>query len=123
MPEENNYLYCKVFTTAPEVAVKALLVELLGGEFDRHTMDLTSFVVEVRRNPDAYIHTVAGDEFLGWPILVELEEGEDAESAMVEVAAEVISALWTSGHKAVAACDFEDELPWKGGIERLSEGE
>ncbi|MEU8142522.1 hypothetical protein [Nonomuraea sp. NPDC048901] len=43
MPEENNYRYCKVFTTAPEVAVKALLVELLGGEFDRHTMDLTSW--------------------------------------------------------------------------------
>jgi hypothetical protein len=64
--------YCKVFTTAPEVELKALLVKLLGGEFDRHSMDLTNLVLEVRRNPEVSINTAAGDEYLGWPLQIEL---------------------------------------------------
>jgi hypothetical protein len=85
-------------------------------------MYLTDLVLEVRRNPEVSIHTAAGDEFLGWPLLVELEE-EGADSDIVGIAASVIRALWASGHNAVAACDFEGDLPWKGGIARLRKGE
>jgi len=30
----------------------------------------------------------------------------------------LLEALWRGGCKAVAACDFEDELPARGGIDR-----
>ncbi|MGW3346312.1 hypothetical protein ACWDA3_23635 [Nonomuraea rubra] len=115
--ERDKYRYCKIFTTAPEAYLKTQLAILLGGEFDRHAMDLADLVVEVRRNPDAHIDTTAVAEFLSWPFLIELEEENGATSAMVESVSAIIRTLWAAGHKAVAASDFEDELPWKGGIE------
>ncbi|MEV0382128.1 hypothetical protein [Nonomuraea sp. NPDC050643] len=109
--------YCKIFTTAPEDDVKALLVSLLGGRFNRHGLlspDLDFDVeVEVRRNPDR------GLGFLGWPHVIELEEDGPAGSAIVEVTTATIQALWDADHEAVAACDFEDRLPFDGGIKRL----
>ncbi|MFJ3658787.1 hypothetical protein ACIPPR_36470 [Streptomyces nigra] len=58
-------------------------------------------------------------DFLQWPTVLECEavEGAPAEEVVQAVAA-VLEALWRGGFKAVAACDFEDELPARGGIDR-----
>ncbi|MER6327698.1 hypothetical protein [Streptomyces coelicoflavus] len=58
-------------------------------------------------------------DFLEWPTVLECEAvaGAPAEEVVQAVTA-VLEALWRGGFKAVAACDFEDELPARGGIAR-----
>jgi hypothetical protein len=58
-------------------------------------------------------------DFLQWPTVLECEapSGAPAEEVVQAVAA-VLEALWRGGFKAVAACDFEHELPARGGIDR-----
>ena len=118
---KSKYRFCKVFVKGGESdALMAMLATLLDGHFQRHSMFLRGFVVDVRRNPDAADAADPGDDFVRWPVLVELEaEEEVGERALAEAAAEILRALWDAGYPAVAACDFEDELPWSGGIQRL----
>jgi uncharacterized protein (DUF2267 family) len=49
---------------------------------------------------------------------VECEAPEGAPADVVEAVTAVLEALWRDRFKAVAACDFEDELPARGGIGR-----
>lgn len=82
-------------------------------------MTVGAVVLEVRLNPDGSNPLVPPDDFLGWPVLVELEsEPADVGRGLIEATARLLHALWDAGLGAVAACDFEDELPWAGGIRR-----
>ncbi|MDQ0847370.1 hypothetical protein [Streptomyces sp. V1I6] len=58
-------------------------------------------------------------EFLEWSTVLECEAPVGAEpDAVVAAVTDVLEMLWCGGWKAVAACDFEDELPARGGSER-----
>jgi hypothetical protein len=95
-----------------------LLAQLLGAEVKRRTLYLPALSMDVRTNPD--VDMGAGDHFVRWPVLIEAEaEDPSSRNPMVEVMSRMLEALWEAGHPAVAACDFEDELPWAGGIKRL----
>lgn len=60
-------------------------------------------------------------EFLEWPAVLECEAPAEAEpGAVVAAVTDVLERLWCGGWKAVAACDFEDELPARGGRERYA---
>ncbi|WP_217235528.1 hypothetical protein [Streptomyces sp. AC555_RSS877] len=56
--------------------------------------------------------------FLEWPTVLECEASAGAPADVVQAVAAVLEALWRGGFKAVAACDFEDELPARGGADR-----
>ncbi|MFF6866771.1 hypothetical protein [Streptomyces ardesiacus] len=57
-------------------------------------------------------------DFLEWPTVLECEAHTGTSAEVVQAVAAVLEALWRGGFKAVAACDFEDELPARGGIDR-----
>ncbi|MFF7183371.1 hypothetical protein [Streptomyces sp. NPDC008121] len=57
-------------------------------------------------------------DFLEWPTVLECEAPSGAPADVVEAVAAVLESLWSLGVKAVAACDFEDELPECGGREK-----
>ncbi|MFI2415798.1 hypothetical protein [Streptomyces sp. NPDC018947] len=57
-------------------------------------------------------------DFLQWPTVLECETRAGAPNEVVQAVTSVLEALWRAGFKAVAACDFEDELPAHGGIDR-----
>jgi hypothetical protein len=58
-------------------------------------------------------------EFLEWPTVLECEAPAGVPPAEVVAAvAAVLETLWRGGFKAVAACDFEDDLPACGGLAR-----
>jgi hypothetical protein len=79
---------------------------------------LPALSMDVRTNPD--VDTGVRDDFVRWPVLIEAEaEDPSSRNPMVEVVARMLEALWKAGNPAVAACDFEDELPWAGGIRRV----
>ena len=64
-----------------------------------------------------------GDDFMVWPVHVELEARLSSEDpAVVAVTAAALECLWHSDRDAVAACDYEDELPWGGGARRPRTG-
>ncbi|MFC9088057.1 hypothetical protein [Nocardiopsis dassonvillei] len=108
-------LYCEVFvgrTTATDA--RALLSAALGVGFSRGTARLGDLFVEVRRNKE---HVADETDFLFWPVVVELDSEEGAAGEkLVGTTAAVLRALWGAGYPAIAACDFEDVLPWSGGI-------
>ncbi|MFE5614442.1 hypothetical protein [Streptomyces sp. NPDC056524] len=57
-------------------------------------------------------------EFLEWSTVLECEAAAGAEpGAVVAAVTAVLETLWRGGWKAVAACDFEDELLACGGRE------
>ncbi|WP_146044384.1 hypothetical protein [Amycolatopsis sp. BJA-103] len=89
---------------------------LLGVRDRLGVFSLPEAIVDVSRNPG---RGATGD-FIGWPAIVEVEAEEGAERAsVVGLVSRILSALWEAGIPAVAACDYEDELPWRGGIGRL----
>ncbi len=116
----DRYEYCKIFVRDAETeGVKRGLSTVFGSGFARNDMELADLRIEVRRNPDHGDSRVPTDEFVGWPVQVELEAtAPDAGPAMVTTATAVLEHLWATGHDAIAACDYEDELPWSGGIQR-----
>ncbi|MGV9279805.1 hypothetical protein [Streptomyces sp. NPDC003730] len=57
-------------------------------------------------------------DFLQWPTVLECEAPAGTPDEMVQAVTAVLEALWRGGFKAVATCDFEDELPARGGIDR-----
>jgi hypothetical protein len=117
--------HCKVFVNEAEPSIVATLSASLY---------VPGVVVEVCRNKDAtgpsaqvphQDHAAdfadVKDGFLLWPVVVELETEDDG-PAIVAAAADLLRSLWDAGHPAVAACDFEEDLPWGGGIQRVANG-
>ncbi|XQE81766.1 hypothetical protein ACN24L_26355 [Streptomyces microflavus] len=50
--------------------------------------------------------------FLGWPIVLECEaSAETTPHDVVTAICNTLQTLWERGIPAIAACDFEDELP------------
>ena len=112
----DRYAYCKIFVAQPSATdVKALLAALFDREFTRNSMVLPDLIIDVRVNPDS---DPTLDDFVRWPVLVELEAAGAGAVEMVDAAEQVLAAVWATGSSAIAACDFEDELPYAGGIRR-----
>ncbi|MFD5730487.1 hypothetical protein ACFWMT_30845 [Streptomyces sp. NPDC058368] len=57
-------------------------------------------------------------DFMEWPTVLECEATSGAPAEVVKAVTSLLEALWREGFKAVAACDFEDELPARGGMDR-----
>jgi hypothetical protein len=114
---DDVYRFCKIFLRSADPSeIKGMLASLLGGEFQRRSMYLTDVTVDVLKNPDAG----AEDDFVRWPTFVEVEAGDEAVNESVAgIISKIVEAMWEAGIPAVAACSFEDELPWRGGIGRL----
>jgi hypothetical protein len=111
-----RYDFCKMFVRAGARAdVFAVLIDVLDGHAVDRSIELPGATVEVLRNSDASPSEEA--DFLFWPVLVEIES--DGTSAVVELATTILTQLWDRGLPTVAACDYEDELPWRGGIARV----
>ncbi len=58
----------------------------------------------------------AEDDFIGWPYVMDCQAASSASlEEVIEVVSGILGALWAGGIRAVAACDYEDLLPRKGG--------
>ncbi|MFI1608126.1 hypothetical protein ACH4YN_39505 [Streptomyces griseofuscus] len=95
-------------------SVTALVAAALGAQADDHyTVWSGRMVFEIRHNPDVGL----ADDFIGWPFTIEAES-DGTSPVLVEAVSRVLRAAWERGFDAVAACDFEDELPDLGGLPR-----
>jgi hypothetical protein len=117
---DRRHEYCSVYVrTSDPTLVRDLLAQVLGARVDRRSLLLPGITIDVRPNPDLSADAShPAEDFVRWPVLIEMNSTQP--SAMVAAASSVITRLWEAGHPAIAACDFEDELPWGGGIRRLN---
>ncbi|KKD02442.1 hypothetical protein [Streptomyces sp. WM6386] len=115
MNTAKDYGDCQIYLRGGNrESVTALVAAALGASADDHyTIRSGRMVFEIRDNPD---DGLAAD-FIGWPFTIEAE-ADDPDPVLVEAVARVLTAFWNRGLDAVAACDFEDELPDLGGLPR-----
>jgi hypothetical protein len=120
MTETGAYDYCKIFIKHESLSfVSARLATLLDATVERRTLLTPGLILDVQHNPDA--DPSAGDDFVRWPLIIDVEPDDtNAASTMSKVVATIITDLWNADIPTVAACDFEEELPWSGGIRRLN---
>ncbi|HET8625927.1 MAG TPA: hypothetical protein VFL91_00805 [Thermomicrobiales bacterium] len=121
-------LDCKVYIAAdaPRAELAAALARALAGAVDGPFRDTV-------RTPDALLDVVANDEFderqqrdfpdgfLHFRYAIEVYPRADApHEAVRQLVARLLEYLWGRGIPAVAACDYEDELPFGGGYKSLA---
>lgn len=119
----DRYEYCPVYVdvAAPETAADRLRrapgVEAVAGE--PHELRFGPLLVYASYNDYMTGDRAHPHDFLHWPTVLECEAVPGAAPAEVTGAvAGLLRTLWDIGFKALAACDFEDELPGNGGSAR-----
>ncbi|MCD0485438.1 hypothetical protein LO771_24395 [Streptacidiphilus sp. ASG 303] len=115
MTRKKDYASCQIFVRGTGRQFLAELVAVtLGAQVDDHySVRAGRMVFDTRPNPDAGL----ADDFIGWPLKIDAEADEDGPS-LVEPVSHLLTATWDRGYDAVAACDFESELPDLGGLSR-----
>jgi hypothetical protein len=120
-PVGAEYEYSKFFVQTNDSSRLLDLILGLGGHPTQGTLaEINDVELEIRPNPDVGIGPL--DDFLFWPLIIEVS-GEDASDgdAVVDVVGIILRELWSREIPAVVACQFESALPWSGGIERWRE--
>jgi hypothetical protein len=109
MMADERYRFCKISLQESDLhQICDLLTSLLGGQFEYRTLALADAGVDVMKNPDAG----AAADFIGWPIIVEIEAGAGAiDAAILNLTTRILTAAWEAGPLAVAACDYEPCAP------------
>ncbi|MFE6787841.1 hypothetical protein ACFVFF_36875 [Streptomyces sp. NPDC057680] len=122
MPEKTGISYedCSVYVDAEdESTVIAWLEKHLGGGDGEQDLAVGPLWVSGAANDYSTGRKAHPFEFLEWPTVLECQAPAESEPGAVAAAVTIVlETLWCGGWKAVAACDFEDELPARGGSER-----
>ncbi len=121
---EDQSEFCRFFVEATDIApVVDVLAAALGVPFAKNSATASGLDIDVWDNEYANGTPRFGEDFLEWPLTIEVssEESPVPHDTTFDVVKRILVALWDADIRAVAACDFEDELPWRGGIGRLSQ--
>jgi len=118
----NKYedLYCKIFIDTDEERELVLnsIANTVAGNIKRWIISTNYIEIELRKNDD-FNETLRFEEqdgFLYSRYYLELEPIDDTnQEQYISNIAMLLEKLWLLGYKAVTACDFENELPRKGG--------
>ena len=120
---EDQGEFCRFFVEAAGVAaVVDILAAALDVSFAGNSAVVRGLDIDVWNNGYASAQPRFGEDFLEWPLTVEVssKEAPVAHDTVFDVVKRMLVALWDADIRAVVACDFEGELPWRGGIGRLS---
>lgn len=102
----DRYRECFLYVDAGDRAeVLAALSRRLGAPPDLRTLAVPGFEIDVVGNDDD------APSFLGWRTKVEVYTQAASGADVVRFVTELMELLRSAGHRVVAACDFEDELP------------
>lgn len=115
MSTVKNYGSCQIYVRGTgQQFLTELVAATLGAQAHEHySIRAGQLLFEIRLNPDAGLAT----DFIGWPLTIEVE-ADEAGPSLVKPVSRLLTAAWERGYDAVAACDFEDELPDLGGLPR-----
>jgi len=111
-------LYCKIFIDTNEdmEGVLSSISDIVS--VYRWTIISDSMEIDLRKNEDfsKKERVVKEDGFLYSRYYLDIESKENVKQEQYILSiATLLENLWTLGYKVVTACDFEEELPRKGG--------
>jgi hypothetical protein len=120
MMESAENLYCKIFidTDVSDEVVVQRISSLASGEIDQWSVVTEWGEIDIVDNDDFddLKREEKPDGFLFYRYYIEMEpEGDVHRNEYVNNVSGLLEGLWKEGWKAVAACDFESELPRGGG--------
>lgn len=112
-------LYCKVYVDSRNEGgdLLAFIAGTVKGNISLRTVGNDLFEVAVFKNEDYDKNrTTEVGGFVFFPYYLEIEPVDESAVSSEEyksLIGDLLEALWGTGADAVAACDFEDELPKK----------
>jgi hypothetical protein len=113
-------IYCKIYVESDldKAELLQLLARLANGSVHLRTVAAPECEIDVVTNEDfSEARNAQGpDQFLFYPYYLDMEPTPTTTRAhFIGCVGELLEGLWRSGCKAVAACDFESDLPRRGG--------
>ncbi|SRR6266496_571574 len=109
-------IYGDVSLDSKELAGR--IADAVGGSVDGSTVTMDVAELDIRRSDDFDPKRKADfpDGFLYFRHRIEVYAGDSEQSgALVDLVGKLLKFLWAAGWPAVAACDFEERLPERGG--------
>ena len=114
---------CKIYlhSELDKKALESKLLYWLDAKLDTFTIVTNNYEVSLCKNDEFTVLKAKDypDGFLYFRYFLEIEsitDDDEFKSAMTKL----LSFLWEKNIPAIAACDFEDELPEKGGYKSLN---
>jgi hypothetical protein len=105
----DRYRECFLYVDADRDAVQSALARRFGVEPRRRTFTLPGVQIDIAGNDR---RTPGGpDVFTEWGANVEVYADTMPDAEVVTFVTDLMVFLRSLGHRVVAACDFEDELP------------
>lgn len=116
-------LYCKMYVDADDISQMELhshLVRCLGDRVNsvgQRSIDGALFSIDVMRNEDFdSVRRKEPDGFVYFRYYLDVDAVPGQQLAeQVALVTQILECFWAQGYAAVAAADFEDELPHRGG--------
>lgn len=113
-------LFTKIFldTDKEKTSVVETVSKIVEGSVTGSTIVTEQAEIYIFNNGDfsEEKRNQGSDEFLYYKYYLDIEPMEDVkEKVYIGEISKLLTELWDSGFKAIASCDFEDELPRKGG--------
>ena len=103
---------------ASEEDVKRILSRHFSVEFHLSRATVHPYHLHVTDNDDYKWNKGKQDDPLFWPVLLDIYTREETTpSDYVSFTSGVLTLLWRNGLSAVVSCEFEEHLPWSGGIQ------
>ncbi|MFB4304701.1 hypothetical protein [Actinomadura sp. GTD37] len=113
MMTPERYGYCGLYLRGPSKDdALGLVAQATAIALDGTVAHLDGLEIEVLRNPG---FVPDSGDFPTWPIKIEVDRQDATPGQVVEAVSKLLTSAWQAGYEAVAACDYEDELPAKGG--------
>lgn len=116
----NDALFCSIHVDGrlAHDAMASLVAELIRGEVVRHGVDCSWARVAIDDDyGDLEARAADRDDFLGWPILLEVMPADSAgRDEVVRGVASLMNALIGRGLRVLAQAEYAGELPGGGEI-------
>lgn len=116
-------LYCKVYintdNTRDELSV--IISRYLNTNVNKfYYINGKTFESNILENKDYKTDNIL-DDFLYYKFIIEIEPIEESnENEYISEIGNLLEYLWSNKFKAIASCDFEEDLPNKGGYISLN---
>lgn len=117
---EDNELYCKIYVDA-DIGFREMVDEIkraMNAQTDKWgAIYALLAAITVRRNEDFdEIHRDDPDGFVCYRYYLDVSAVTgQTPVGQIAVVSRLLQYLWVLGYRAVAACDFEEQLPKRGG--------
>jgi len=119
----SDQLDCKIFVQADATIgeLAQIVTNHIGGSLSGPEFGLTITTpdcdIELHKNPDQQEITPSGEDgFLFFQYILEFYPDTDCQRKdMIDVVGKILTMIWSRGWPGVAACDYESDLPHRGG--------